>query len=131
MRSPIDDVDAVVVVFVPPLQPAYTDDVAVVLRTVAATSDKPVLSTFLGFEGVPSSLAALGETHPAPGSVPSYASPERGVRALAQAVRYSLWRQRPRSSVPELAEIDLGVARRGDRRWCSPGVSRRTRPDHR
>jgi len=43
--------------------------------------------------------------------VPSYASPERGVRALAQAVRYSLWRQRPVSSVPELDGIDLAAGR--------------------
>jgi acyl-CoA synthetase (NDP forming) len=105
-----DSVDAVVVVFVPPLQPAHTEDVAVVLRTIAATSPKPVLSTFLGFEGVPASLAALGATAPAPGSVPSYASPERGVQALAHAVRYSLWRQRPVSSVPELTGLDLDAA---------------------
>ena len=104
------DVDAVVVVFVPPLQPAHTDDVAVVLRTIAATSDKPVLSTFLGFEGVPSGLAGVGDSLPAPGSVPSYASPERGVHALAQAVRYSLWRKRPRSTVPELSDVDLALA---------------------
>jgi len=106
-----DDVDSVVVVFVPPLVTAHTDDVATVLRTVAATSAKPVLSTFLGFQGVPSALAAAGETTPAPGSVPSYASPERGVRALAQAVRYAAWRQRPLSSVPELDGVDLAAAR--------------------
>ncbi|MCW2496172.1 GNAT family N-acetyltransferase [Jatrophihabitans sp.] len=105
-----DEVDAVVVVFVPPLQAAHTEDVGTVLRTIAATSDKPVLSTFLGFEGVPASLSALGTTAPAPGSVPSYASPERGVQALAQAVRYSQWRQRPVSSVPELGSVDLDAA---------------------
>ncbi|MGI8760776.1 MAG: GNAT family N-acetyltransferase [Jatrophihabitantaceae bacterium] len=113
LRAAVDDpeIDAVVVVFVPPLQRASTEGVALALRTVAAGSEKPVLSTFLGFEGVPGALAAAGEASPAPGSVPSYASPERAVRALARAVRYSAWRQRPPSRVPELDGLDLAAAR--------------------
>ncbi len=107
-----DEVDAVVAVFVPPLQPASGADVALALRRVAAGSGKPVLSTFLGFEGVPGALAAGGGAgSPARGSVPSYASPERAVRALARAVRYSAWRQRPAGTVPVLADVDLTAAR--------------------
>jgi acyl-CoA synthetase (NDP forming)/GNAT superfamily N-acetyltransferase len=105
------DVDAVVVVFMPALQRTSSQDVAAAVRTVAAGSAKPVLSTFLGFDGVPEALAAAGESAPAPGSVPSYPSPERAVRALARAVRYSAWRQRPPSPVPEVAGADLGAAR--------------------
>jgi acyl-CoA synthetase (NDP forming)/GNAT superfamily N-acetyltransferase len=106
-----DDVDAVVVVFVPPLQPASGEDVAVALRQVAAGANKPLVSTFLGFEGVPGALAAHGESSPPRGSVPSYASPERAVRALARVVRYAAWRKRPRSSVPELTVLDVPGAR--------------------
>ena len=40
---------------------ASAEDVAAALRTVAAASGKPVLSTFLGFEGVPGALAAAGD----------------------------------------------------------------------
>ncbi len=105
-----DEVDAVVVVFVPPLQPASGEDVALALRRVAAGSAKPVLSTFLGFEGVPGALSALGDSSPAPGSVPSYASPERAVRALGRAVRYAAWRSRPAGAVPELPGMDLDAA---------------------
>jgi acyl-CoA synthetase (NDP forming)/RimJ/RimL family protein N-acetyltransferase len=105
------DVDAVVVVFVPPLQRTAGEDVALAVRMAAADGGKPVLSTFLGFDGVPGALAAAGETAPAPGSVPSYPSPERAVRALARAVRYSAWRRRPPSSVPEIAGADLPAAR--------------------
>jgi acyl-CoA synthetase (NDP forming)/GNAT superfamily N-acetyltransferase len=106
-----DAVDAVVVVFVPPLQPDSGEDVALALRRVAASAGKPVLSTFLGFEGVPGALAARGEASPAPGSVPSYPSPERAVRALARAVRYSAWRSRPRGAVPDPTGLDLDAAR--------------------
>jgi acyl-CoA synthetase (NDP forming) len=105
-----EGVDAVVVVFVPPLQPASGEDVALALRRVAAGASKPLVSTFLGFEGVPGALAAHGESSPAPGSVPSYASPERAVRALARVVRYAAWRNGPRSTVPDLA-MDVPAVR--------------------
>jgi len=105
-----DEVDAVVVVFVPPLLSGVEDEVAVAVRTIAAESSKPVVSTFLGFEGVPAALAAGGPGSPARGSVPSYPSPERAVRALARAVRYARWRQTPPGVMPQL-EIDLDAAR--------------------
>jgi acyl-CoA synthetase (NDP forming)/RimJ/RimL family protein N-acetyltransferase len=113
LRSAVDDpeVDAVTVVFVPPLQRGAGDDVARAVRAVAATSEKPVLSTFLGFEGVPAALSAGGTPAPARGSVPSYPSPERAVRALARAVRYAAWRSTPLGVVPELPDADLPAAR--------------------
>jgi acyl-CoA synthetase (NDP forming)/RimJ/RimL family protein N-acetyltransferase len=104
-------VDAVVVVFVPPLQRTSGEEFAAAVRAVAAESDKPLVSTFLGFDGIPGGLAAVGPSSPAPGSVPSYPSPERAVRALAKAVRYSLWRQSAPGVVPELADFDVDAAR--------------------
>jgi acyl-CoA synthetase (NDP forming) len=113
LQSAVDaaDVDAVTVVFVPPLQRGAGDEVAAAVRSVAAASTKPILSTFLGLEGVPSALAAAGPDSPARGSVPSYPSPERAVRALARAVRYALWRSTPPGTVPVLAGVDLDAAR--------------------
>ncbi|WP_375486014.1 GNAT family N-acetyltransferase [uncultured Jatrophihabitans sp.] len=105
------DVDAAVVVFVPPLQRRSSEDAARALRTAAARSDKPVLSTFLGFEGVPAGLAAEGDASPARGSIPSYASPERAVRALARTVRYSSWRQRDPGVIRSFDDVDLAAAR--------------------
>jgi acyl-CoA synthetase (NDP forming) len=107
----VEDLDAVIVVFVPPLQRGTGDEVAHVVRSVAATSPKPVLSTFLGFEGVPEALSAGKQYAPARGSVPSYPSPERAVRALARAARYAKWRSRPPGVVPDLPNVDLDVAR--------------------
>jgi acyl-CoA synthetase (NDP forming) len=113
LRSAVDDpdVDAITVVFVPPLQRAAGEEVARAVRTVAASSSKPVLSTFLGFEGVPEALSAGGGDAPARGSVPSYPSPERAVRALARAVRYAKWRATPHGSIPVLPDVDLTAAR--------------------
>jgi acyl-CoA synthetase (NDP forming)/RimJ/RimL family protein N-acetyltransferase len=113
LRTAVDDpdVDAITVVFVPPLQRGAGEEVARAVRTVAASSPKPVLSTFLGFEGVPAALSAGDGDAPARGSVPSYPSPERAVRALARAVRYAIWRSTPPGTVPEFADLDLGAAR--------------------
>jgi acyl-CoA synthetase (NDP forming)/RimJ/RimL family protein N-acetyltransferase len=104
-------VDAIVVVFVPPLQRTSGEEIATAVRAAAVEGGKPMLSTFLGFEGVPGALAAAGPVSPARGSVPSYPSPERAVRALARATRYAAWQRRPRGSMPQLAGVDRDAAR--------------------
>lgn len=108
--SDAEDVDSIVAVFVPPLQRIAPDRYALGLRTAAGRADKPVVSTFLGFDGVPGALAEPGPSAPARGSVPSYPTPERAVRALAKAVRYAQWRRRPESLVPHL-DVDRSAAR--------------------
>ncbi|RZS30601.1 acyl-CoA synthetase (NDP forming) [Herbihabitans rhizosphaerae] len=91
------DVDALIVVFVPPLAipgAAY----ARALRDVLAEADvaKPVVSTFLAVEGIPDELAVPGPGGaPGRGSIPSYPSPERAALALARVVRYARWRTQP------------------------------------
>lgn len=95
-----DEVDALIAVFVPPVA-LDGAEYAKALRLAARDSGKPVVSTFLGLAGIPAELAApdvdspsAGST-PGFGSVPSYPSPERAVRALARMVRYAQWRRRP------------------------------------
>ena len=104
-----EDVDALVAVFVPPIEvssAAYASAVRAACD-VADELGKPVLSTFLGAVGIPAELSVPGEDGtPSYGSVPSYPSPERAVLALARAVRYAQWRQRP---VGEFATPD-GIA---------------------
>ena len=112
LRETLDDdgVDAVVVVFAPPLQ-RRADEAAMVLRTIGASTTKPVVTTFLGLQGVPDQLAATGDTVPARGSVPSYSSPERAVRSLARAMRYAAWQREPAGTVPEPEGMELSAAR--------------------
>ena len=106
-----EDVDAIVAVFVPPLD-ASGQEHAVALRDAVRGSGKPVVSTFLGFDGVPVELMEPGHVVPAPGSVPSYPSPERAVRTLARAVRHARWRRREPGRVPDFADIDAAPAHR-------------------
>jgi acyl-CoA synthetase (NDP forming) len=94
-----DAVDAVVVVFVPPL---VGDDPQVrqVVAALGSAGDKPMVSTFLAETGVPADL----------GGVPSYATPETAVFALAKAVAHAAWRQRPVGALPDLPDVDLEAA---------------------
>ncbi|MBV9820786.1 MAG: acetate--CoA ligase family protein, partial [Actinobacteria bacterium] len=106
-----EDVDAVVTIFVPPMHHGQENAVAEQLRNAVAGQEKPVLSVFLGFDGVPAELAVPGSSAPVRGSIPSYSSPESAVTALARVIRYARWRRRDRGEVPELAGVNASAAR--------------------
>jgi acyl-CoA synthetase (NDP forming)/GNAT superfamily N-acetyltransferase len=105
------DVGALVVVFVPPLASSGAE-VAQVLADRTAAWERPVVSTFLATDGLPAQLRRIGpDGGAARGSVPSYPSPERAVRALAHAARHADWRREPPGSVPTLRDLDPAAAR--------------------
>ncbi len=113
LGATVDDevVDAVVVVFAPALVTSGAE-FAHVIRQVTDGCAKPVASTFLAAEGVPAELRRPGPTGaPVRGSIPSYPSPERAVLALARAVRYAQWRDRPPGAAPDLPDADADAAR--------------------
>jgi acyl-CoA synthetase (NDP forming)/GNAT superfamily N-acetyltransferase len=111
LRTAVEQADAVVAVFAPVLA-TPGEDYARALAEVAASSLVPVVSTFLGVEGVPAALRRVAGTGEVlAGSVPSYPTPERAVRAVAAAARYAQWRRRPVGTVPELAGVDADAAR--------------------
>ena len=115
LDAAIDDqhVDAVVAVYIPPLD-AGGEEVANVLAAVGEQSDKPLVSSFLGREGVPELLRVpdLSGHTAGRGSVPSYPAVEAAVRALACVVEYAAWLQRHDDSVAVLEGIDLEAATR-------------------
>ncbi len=108
-----DDVDAVVAVYIPPLD-AGGEEVANVLAAVGEQSDKPLVSTFLGREGVPELLRVpdLAGHTAGRGSVPSYPAVEAAVRALSRVVEYAAWLERYDDSVVVLDDIELEDAKR-------------------
>jgi acyl-CoA synthetase (NDP forming)/RimJ/RimL family protein N-acetyltransferase len=115
----VDDpeVDAVVAVFIPPLDTSG-EQVADVLAAVGEQSDKPLISTFLATEGVPELLRVPDvEGAAGRGSVPSYPAPEAALRALARVVDYAAWLQRPAGEVAVYDEVDPRLARRLVRGW--------------
>jgi acyl-CoA synthetase (NDP forming)/RimJ/RimL family protein N-acetyltransferase len=94
-----EEVDALVAVFVSPIEVEGTEHARALRAAVAGSNtgrEKPVVCTFLGAETIPEELAVRGpDGAPSRGSLPSYSSPERAVRALARAARYAEWRSRP------------------------------------
>ena len=110
----IDDpeVDAVVAVYIPPIDVSGVE-VADVLAAVGEQSDKPLVSSFLGAEGVPELLRVpdvRGSTA-GRGSVPSYPAVEDAVRALARVVEYAVWLRTPNGPTVVPDGIDPGAAK--------------------
>ncbi|TDQ48247.1 bifunctional acetate--CoA ligase family protein/GNAT family N-acetyltransferase [Actinorugispora endophytica] len=106
-----DAVHSLVVVFIPALTP-ISGDVAEVMRARAADSTKPIVTTYLGYQGLPEELRLVGDDGEVlRGSVPSYPAPEDAVRALAHATRHAMWRERGPGRHPEIADLDRARAR--------------------
>ncbi|GAA4128828.1 bifunctional GNAT family N-acetyltransferase/acetate--CoA ligase family protein [Nocardioides fonticola] len=106
------DVDSVVAVYIPPLN-VSGEEVANVLAAIGEQSDKPLVSTFLGVEGVPELLRVpdVAGSTAGRGSVPSYPAVEAAVRALARVVEYAVWLRTPDPADLEEAEADEAAAR--------------------
>jgi acetyl coenzyme A synthetase (ADP forming)-like protein len=116
------EVDSVAVNFTPPLVTRKTEDVAAAIviavdragaRAEAAGAKdqgfvaKPVVVSLLGAEE--SGYAVLRSARR---PVPSFTYPETSVRALAHALHYAEWRNRPEGTVPVLEGADINEARR-------------------
>jgi acyl-CoA synthetase (NDP forming) len=94
-----DRVDALVVVFAPPLPGQLPDedaDFAAALGSVALAGEKPTVATFL-----------LGQL---PARVPAYPSVEEAVRALGRVAGYADWLRRPPGVLPVLPRVDPSAA---------------------
>lgn len=116
-----DSVDALIVLFVPPLV-TRPEEVARAIRTAVAAMDRPlpVLTVFLSARGVPRELQEGGVV------IPSYAFPEAAARALARVVEYTRWRSRPEGRIVtfpdvrrEEAAATIAAALAGGPRWLA------------
>jgi acyl-CoA synthetase (NDP forming) len=94
-----DNVDSLLVIFIPPVID-HAEDVAAAIKAAVAGSPKPVLATFLGQQG----SQALG-------TVPSYMFPESAAVALSRVTQYGEWLRRPRGEPPSLPGFNRDEAR--------------------
>lgn len=100
-----EDIDAAVVLFMPPLADKPDEVASAILDAAAARPDKPVLASFLGGAGV-ADLLHRGDL-----VVPTYTFPEAAATSLGHAAAYQTWRSTPAGVVPDLAGVDAGRAR--------------------
>ncbi len=115
-------IDALVVLFVPPVTAGAEEVAAAVLRAVEAVGerDKPVLAAIMSAEGTPTSLQGTS-------SIAVFPYPESAARALGLAARRAEWLRRPAGSVPVLEGIDAKTGRAvveralagADERWLA------------
>jgi acyl-CoA synthetase (NDP forming)/GNAT superfamily N-acetyltransferase len=100
------DIDAVITVYTP-IQPGSEVGISRAISTVQADRPgKPILACFLGLIAIPQELRSR-DGRP---TVPFYSFPEPAARALAAAVRYAAWRERPAGTVREPSGIDVLAA---------------------
>jgi len=111
LRLVLDDpnIDAVIVIFTPPLV-TRADDVADAVARAAEGATKPIVANFLASRDVPAGLA--GTEDGTRRRIPSFASPEPAAIALGRAARHARWRRRDLGAVPVFDDLDRSVARR-------------------
>ena len=113
------------VVILAPVSTADPEDVARAVVGIDAGL-RPLVFVHLGDSAPPDALSQEERT------IPSYAFPERAVRALGRIAEHSTWKTRPVRHVPQLEGIELDAAqaivkgylaahREGG--WLSPGES--------
>src|SRR5581483_11034387 len=116
------NVDALIVLFVPPVVAGADEVAAAIVATVARQPrTKPVIGVVVSEEGTPEILRAPG----AP--VVPLAYPESAARALALALERTRWLERPQGSQPRLTGVDRGAAEQltgGGDRWLTPTETR-------
>jgi acetate---CoA ligase (ADP-forming) len=98
-------VDAIVVIFVPPLVTRAQDVARSIKQAVAGLGGRlPILSVFMSTQGVPEELRGEGV------SIPSYSFPEGAAAALARAVGYGMWRSSPEGHLPSYEDTQADAA---------------------
>jgi acetyl coenzyme A synthetase (ADP forming)-like protein len=119
-------VDAVIVLFVPPVVATPHEVGAAISEAVAdARAGKPVLACVLAAEGAPASLRSAA-------GVPAFDFPESAARALGRASERAEWLRRPAGTVAELEGVDEETGRRivtgalaaGGDGWLAPEETR-------
>jgi acetyl coenzyme A synthetase (ADP forming)-like protein len=99
-------IDAVIVLFVPPVVAGAEEVAEAALRGAAQApeSGKPVLAAFISEEGIPRCLLRRGS------GIAAFEYPESAARALAHAVDRAEWLRRPVGGAPALDSIDRPAA---------------------
>ncbi|HEY3724570.1 MAG TPA: GNAT family N-acetyltransferase [Acidimicrobiia bacterium] len=101
------DVDAVLVIFVPPLV-TDSDDVARAIVGAAATAGpKPIVACFLTQANAPEILQSRASDRRA---IPCFTFPEAAAVALSRAAAHAEWRRSPEGTHPDLSGIDRARA---------------------
>jgi acetate---CoA ligase (ADP-forming) len=114
-------VDALVVIYVPPMITEPEAVAAAIARSAGRLPDaKPIATVFLSSKGTPEVLSSGPR-----GAIPSYSFPENAALALGAAARYGAWRKRPRGTQLKLEPEREQAVRGCIRTWAAAGPDKR------
>lgn len=118
LRDPA--LDALLVIFVPPVMIDAPAVARAIVEGRAARPDKPVLACFMAHgDGATEANAVLRAA-----GIPSYAFPESAARAIRAMSSYAAWRARPEGTFPRL-RADVATAKKVVARMRRRGASMR------
>ena len=122
-------VDAVIVLFVPPVIAGAAEVARAVRHAVDRVEplDKPVLAAIMGDDA-----AVRGALHQGKRPIAAFPYPESAAATLGIAARRAEWLRRPAGTVPQLSDVDSKAARaviaraleQEDDRWLASGEVR-------
>ena len=96
------DVDAVIVIYIPPQVEKAAEIVPAIARAVRDVGGRiPVATTLMGGTAVESELRAGADGT----RIPSFSFPEQAAIAVARAAAYGRWRTRPEGTVPRFDDV--------------------------
>lgn len=99
-----DALDAIIVIFIPPLVTRAEDVADALSATAALIEGKTVLACFMGSHGVQEKLRSGSMV------IPSFAFPESAARALAHVRDHARWLERPLGQARVFEDVDRGAA---------------------
>jgi acetate---CoA ligase (ADP-forming) len=117
-----EDVDAIIVIFTPPLITKGSEVVRAIHRAARALPRAiPVLSVFMSKQVAPRVIESGGVR------IPHYPFPEEAARALSLVARYGAWRAAPEETVAEVEGVDgdraaaiIATALAAEPGWMAP-----------
>jgi acyl-CoA synthetase (NDP forming) len=115
-------VDAIIVLFVPPVVAGAEEVAAAIARAVESegSRDKPILACVISAKGTPEQLLSA--------PVAAFEYPESAARSLGRAAERADWLRRPQGRIPDLPGIDRVAARSlvdgASDRWLTPDETR-------
>jgi acetyl coenzyme A synthetase (ADP forming)-like protein len=119
-----EDVDAIIVIFTPPLITKGAEVVRAIHRAARKLARSlPVLSVFMSKQATPRVIESSGVR------IPHYPFPEEAARALSLVARYGAWRAAPDEAVALLESVDgdraaavIATALAAEPGWMAPAA---------
>ena len=96
-----DQIDSVLVIFIPPLVTKESDVAQAIRRAAAAHPGKTIAAIVMSAKGAPPELAPI----------PCFVFPEAAAVALARAAEHGEWLRRPQGATPAFADVDRAAVR--------------------